>query len=217
MNGKLTQGQAIALLLYTLLLIVSMLPLFLLSYLQPSPGTTQPGPAWARYWALALLVLLPAALTLAGKIFGGWRGLLVGSLFIAVLWCLNVPLEGRGLFPTTWPSAIALAGWPLGAAVTGWLVRNDLSRSFGRAFNTHLRGLLIMVVTFTVGFVLAQTSTKAPLSSRLLLEEVISLYCCIFPIMVAISATIASVVEAFIQIVREHQWKHSRHSLLRQE
>uniref|UniRef100_UPI0008530C93 serine/threonine-protein kinase n=1 Tax=Thermogemmatispora onikobensis TaxID=732234 RepID=UPI0008530C93 len=147
-RGKATLRQVLGMLLYVLLALGLTLPLFLLAYL--SPPTTRTAPSWAVITLVAMLLLLPATPTLAGKVFGSWRGALVSSLLTAALWELNRLLPANRFFPSTWQSAVALAGWPLASVFTGWLARRAHFRSFGQAWRSHFGGLLIMLATFTI-------------------------------------------------------------------
>lgn len=200
-RGQLTVSQAIAMLLYLLLALGPTLPLFLLAYLMPP--TTKTLPSWAIMNQLAVLLLLPAVPTLAGKIFGSWRGALVSCMTILVLWSLNASLSGHGLFPTTWQSAVALAGWPLASTLTGWRVRRNPFRSFRRAWRLHLAGLLIMLATLTIGLIYSTPLSQLSQPSNQQFDEYASLYCCLFPTWLILSSICGTLVEMLIQKLTE--------------
>ncbi|GER83171.1 MAG: serine/threonine protein kinase [Thermogemmatispora sp.] len=200
-RGHLTVSQAVAMLLYLLLALGPTLPLFLLAY--QMPPTTTPLPSWAIINLLTVLLLLPVAPTLAGKIFGGWRGALVSCMTILVLWNLNAPLSRHGFFPTTWQSAVALAGWPLASALTGWRVWRNPFRSFRRAWRLHLAGLLIMLATLTIGLIYSTPLDQLSQPSNQQFEEYVSLYCCFFPIWLILSSTCGTLLEMLLQKLTE--------------
>ncbi|MBX5450495.1 MAG: hypothetical protein IRZ24_10535, partial [Thermogemmatispora sp.] len=156
-------------------------------------------PSWAVITLVAMLLLLPATPTLAGKVFGSWRGALVSSLLTAALWGLNRLLPANRFFPSTWQSAVALAGWPLAAVFTGWLARRARFRSFGQAWRAHLGGLLIMLATLTIGLFSSPSFTQPSPQSIQLAETYLSLYCCIFPIWLLLTSTCGMLLEMLIQ------------------
>ncbi|WP_052889885.1 serine/threonine-protein kinase [Thermogemmatispora carboxidivorans] len=200
-RGKATLRQVVGMLLYVLLALDLTLPLFLLAYL--SPSTTRTAPAWAVITLVAMLLLLPAIPTLAGKIFGSWRGALVSSLLAAALWGLNSLLLANRFFPSTWQSAVALAGGPLASVFTGWLARRSHFRSFGQAWRSHFGGLLIMLATLTIGLFSSPSFTQPSSQSSQLAEAYLSLYCCIFPIWLLLTATCGMLLEMLLQKLTE--------------
>lgn len=200
-RGKATLRQVLGMLLYVLLALGPTLPLFLLAYL--SPPTTRTAPSWAVITLVAMLLLLPATPTLAGKVFGSWRGALVSSLLTAALWELNRLLPANRFFPSTWQSAVALAGWPLASTLTGWRVRRNPFRSFRRAWRLHLAGLLIMLATLTIGLIYSTPLSQLSQPSNQQFDEYASLYCCLFPTWLILSSICGTLVEMLIQKLTE--------------
>lgn len=140
---------------YTFLALLCLVPGFVGFFVEAVRGisdTAMPTPL-AIYLVLLLVLLIPASVSLAGAIFGGWRGALIVAFYtgtIAFLYAFPSLFLGRASDITTGTSNIPYTisfccTWPLAALIIGLVSQRRALRSFQKTYMAMAVGQGIII------------------------------------------------------------------------